>query len=261
MRDWDDMRAARQRQHGGAPSGPAANKPARALSVAAAQAYLRPLLEQRCFFLFIALLSLLLAMPFLADSGAGRIALGVINALVLVSAVAAADRSRALLAIAVLLAVPALLFQIRALQSGAPQDFARSWAFQALLYGFTITQLLHYVLRRERITADKLYGAVAAYMMLALFWAFVFGVVQYVYPGAYLYHGTPTELDLGDLIFFSFTVFTTAGFGDITPALIQSRFLTIVEAVSGVMYVAILIARLTGVYPVIDVTASGPRRQ
>ena len=44
--------------------------------------------------------------------------------------------------------------------------------------------------------------------------------------------------------------FTTAGFGDITPVLIQSRFPTILEAVTGVMYVAILIARLTGVYPV-----------
>ena len=42
----------------------------------------------------------------------------------------------------------------------------------------------------------------------------------------------------------------TAGFGDITPVSIQSRFLTLMEAVTGVMYVAILIARLTGVYPV-----------
>ena len=56
---------------------------------------------------------------------------------------------------------------------------------------------------------------------------------------------------MAELIFFSFTVLTTAGFGDITPMLIQSRFLTLIEAVTGVMYVAILIARLTGVYPVV----------
>jgi hypothetical protein len=45
-------------------------------------------------------------------------------------------------------------------------------------------------------------------------------------------------------------VLTTSGFGDITPVLIQSRFLATPEEVTGVMYVAILIARLTGVYPV-----------
>src|SRR5574337_107585 len=110
--------------------------------------------------------------------------------------------------------------------------------------------LLHYVLRRDEMTPDKLYGAVAAYIMIAIFWAYLFGVLQYFHPGAYALHGTPTALNLADLIFYSFTVLTTAGFGDITPTTIQSRFPTILEAMGGVMYVAILIARLTGVYPV-----------
>lgn len=72
---------------------------------------------------------------------------------------------------------------------------------------------------------------------------------SYIYPGAYALVGTPKVLDFGELIYFSFAVLTTSGFGDITPVLIQSRFLTILEMVTGVMYVAILIARLTGVYP------------
>jgi hypothetical protein len=54
-----------------------------------------------------------------------------------------------------------------------------------------------------------------------------------------------------ELLYFSFTAITTSGFGDITPVLMQSRFLTILEMITGVMYVAILIARLTGVYPVV----------
>jgi Na+/citrate or Na+/malate symporter len=32
----------------------------------------------------------------------------------------------------------------------------------------------------------------------------------------------------------------------------QSRYLTVLEMVVGVMFVAILIARLTGVYPIVD---------
>ena len=215
-----------------------------------------PLLEkvfrQRCFFLFWALLILLIVMPFLSETVTGRAILGFLNVLVLVTAVVAVESSGLSLVIAILLGVPQLAFQILALQSGLPEHFALSWGFGAAFYGFTLAHLLHYVLRRDVMTADKLYGAIAAYMMIAILWAFLHGVLQYFHPGAYALGGTPKTLDMGELIYFSFTSFATVGFGDITPALIQSRFLSILEAVTGVMYVAILIARLTGVYPVVE---------
>lgn len=207
-------------------------------------------LEQRCFLMFVALLALLVAMPFLGDFPHGRGLLGFLNVLILVTAVAAVARSRISLAAALALGLPTFAFQLLAMQSSSPGHLTLSWAFGAAFYAFTIAQLLHYVLRRDEMTADKLYGAVAAYIMIAIFWAYLFGVLQYFHPGAYALHGTPTTLGLADLIFYSFTVLTTAGFGDITPTMIQSRFPTILEATGGVMYVAILIARLTGVYPV-----------
>ena len=209
------------------------------------------LLQQRCFLLFIALLTLLIAIPFLSETALGRELIGLLNFIVLVTAVAAVERSGLSLVIACLLGLPTLVFQILALQSGSAGHFALSWGLGAAFYAFTLVHLLHYVLRRDMMTADKLYGAVAAYIMVAIMWAFLYGVLQYFYPGAYAHHGIPKTLDLSELIFFSFTALTTAGFGDITPVLIQSRFLTILEMVTGVMYVAILIARLTGVYPVV----------
>jgi hypothetical protein len=207
--------------------------------------------ENRCLLLFVSLVVLLVAMPFLADTVLGRGVLGLLNGIVLLGAVAAVERSKVSVLIAAALALPTLALQILALGSGMAGHFALSWGFGALFYLFALVHLLLYVLHRDVMTADKLYGAVAAYIMVGLFWAFTFGVLQYFYPGAYAYHGTAKVLDLGELIFFSFTVLTTAGFGDITPMLMRSRFLTMFEAVTGVMYVAILIARLTGVYPVI----------
>ena len=212
---------------------------------------LAQILQQRCFFLFLALLALLIAIPFLDGTVHGRGLIGMLNFIVLVTAVAAVGRYKLSLVIASLLGLPTLAFQIMALQSGLPGHFALSWGFGAAFYAFTLVHLLHYVLRRDMMTADKLYGAVAAYIMVAIMWAFLYGVLQYFYPGAYALHGMPKILDMSELIFFSFTALTTAGFGDMTPSLIQSRFLTILEMVTGVMYVAILIARLTGVYPVV----------
>ncbi len=52
-----------------------------------------------------------------------------------------------------------------------------------------------------------------------------------------------------DLLYFSFTVLTGTGFGDIVPVLRQSRALCVVEHVVGALFLAVLIARLAGLYP------------
>jgi len=210
------------------------------------------LLQQRCFFLFLAVFALLIAIPFLGDTTSGRKLIGLINVLILVTSVAAVERSWLSVLVACVLGLLMLTAQFVALETASMGYLTLSWGFGAAFYGYTLAHLLHYVLRRDVMTADKLYGAAAAYAMLAIFWAFLHGVLQYFYPGAYALHGTPKTLDMSELIFFSFVVLTSVGFGDIVPTLIQSRFTVILEAVTGVMYVAILIARLTGVYPVTE---------
>src|SRR4051812_38003900 len=132
-----------------------------------------------------------------------------------------------------------------ALGAGSQRGFSAFLGFGGLFFLGLVVQLFQYVLHKDVMTAGKLYGAGAGYIMIGIIWAFAAGLLQYFYPGAYAYQGTPTVLNPSELIFFSFTVLTTAGFGDITPGLIESRFLTVIEAVCGVMYVAILIARLT----------------
>lgn len=212
---------------------------------------LAKLLQQRCFLLFLAILALMVALPFLSGTLQGRLIANLCNLIVLVTAVAAVGRSMLSFVIALLLALAVLAFQLLALKFGEPGYFALTWGFGAAFYAFTLVHLLYYVLRKDWLTADKLYGAVAAYMMIAILWAYLYGVLGYFYPGAYAFGGTPKTLDMGELIYFSFTTLSTAGFGDITPLVIQSRFLAILEQVMGVMYVAILIARLTGVYPIV----------
>ena len=212
---------------------------------------LAQLLEQRCFLLFLALLALLISLPFLAETAHGPVILFAVNVTVLLTAVAAVGRSWLSFVIAVILVLPALVFRFLALQSGLPGYLVLTWGSGAIFYVFILADLLHYVLRRDVMTADKLYGAVAAYILVAILWAQLHGVTQYFYPGAYAFGGTPQVLGMPELIYFSFTTLATVGYGDITPALVQSRYLTILEMVTGVMYVAILIARLTGVYPVV----------
>jgi len=113
-----------------------------------------------------------------------------------------------------------------------------------------VSYLLTYVLRREVLTLDKLYGAAAAFLMLGIIWAYFYFFVLSLYPGALTLGGAPVvEAKISELLYFSFTVLTSTGFGDITPLHPVAHMLCVLERVTGVRFIAILIARLAGTYP------------
>ena len=49
-----------------------------------------------------------------------------------------------------------------------------------------------------------------------------------------------------ELLFLSFTTLTSVGLSDVTPVLAHARSLVMVEQVAGVLYVALVVARLVG---------------
>ena len=131
----------------------------------------------------------------------------------------------------------------------SPAAFASSWKFGAALYLATITYLLRYVFQPEVMTADKLYGAAAAYLMIGVLWAYLYSILDHAYPQSFSVAGQPTTLQYTDAFYFSFTVLTSTGFGDVVPLTRQARAVCVVEQLTGAMFLAILIARLAGVYP------------
>jgi hypothetical protein len=150
---------------------------------------------------------------------------------------------------ALLLAVPAVVFQYTGLFRDDDAQLATSWMFSATLYFITTAYLLRYVFQPRVMTQDKLFGAAAAYLMLGVLWAYVYAIVGYLYPQSYLVVGQPGRLVYADAVYFSVTVLTSTGFGDIVPLTRQARGICMVEQITGGLFVAILIARLAGVYP------------
>ena len=149
-----------------------------------------------------------------------------------------------------MLALPTVAFQLLGIGTGEPRYLTLSWIFGGAFYFAAIVYLLRYVFSREAISVDKLYGAAALYLMLAVLWAYLYGIAQHYFPGSFTAGGGAVGAVAGpDLIYFSFTVLTTTGFGDITAVLPLARTLVTLEQVTGTLFVAILIARLAGVYP------------
>ena len=125
-------------------------------------------------------------------------------------------------------------------------------AMSAVFYAHVIRCLLGYVLRDAVVTVDELFAATCTYVLLAMAFACVYAIQERLAPGSFsalAAPGTVTSERYWDLVYFSFTVLTSTGFGDIHPLARQARSFAVLEQVSGVMYVAILIARLTGTRP------------
>jgi hypothetical protein len=220
------------------------------MAIDQARAALAQVFFQRCFYLFGAVLALVMVVLLLEPGPRGRILLNAANLLVVVAAVATVGRTRLSFVIALLLAAPALLFQMLAIDDkGDPRFLVHSWAFGAALYAATVGYLLRYVFQRDVMTSDKLYGAAAAYLMLGALWGYLYSIANHLQPGSFAIGGAVGSPPLGDLVYFSFTVLTSTGFGDIVPVLRYARGLCVLEQLTGALFLAILIARLAGVYP------------
>ena len=219
------------------------------MAIQIARATLGRIFFQRCCYLFVALLLRVVLAPLIEPTPMGRAFVTGINMLIVLAAAATLGQTPASFTIALLLAGPTIAFQWLGLRLLGSEMLMWSWAFGAALYVATLSYLLGYVFRRDVMTADKLWGAAASYLMIGVLWVYLYSLIEYFYPGSFGSGGVPGTYDLSEMVYFSFTVLTSTGFGDITPMSRQARSLCTLEQIIGVLYVTILIARLAGVYP------------
>jgi len=219
------------------------------MSIGATRDTLSRIFYQRCFWLFVVLLVLIGAVSFAPANDHGRLVLNGVTMFLLIATVAAVGRTALSFVIALLLAVPAVWFQYLGLWHDSDSDLAGSWMFSAALYFVTTAYLLRYVFQPRVMTQDKLFGAAAAYLMIGVFWAYLYAIIGFFYPQSYMIVGQPGRLVYADALYLSITVLTSTGFGDVTPLTRPARGICMIEQIAGALFVAILIARLAGVYP------------
>jgi hypothetical protein len=108
--------------------------------------------------------------------------------------------------------------------------------------------ILRYVYKEGPVTRQRLEGAVAAYLLIAMGFALGYYLISYLVPGALNFPDKLPNIDdprFGYLFhYFSISTITTLGYGDIIPVHPFARTLTMIEALVGQLYPAILLARL-----------------
>lgn len=109
----------------------------------------------------------------------------------------------------------------------------------------TVVSLRH-ALGSGVVDTERILAALDAYLLLGLLFAFAYWTLEQKWPASF--GGAAGGLDKLHAIYFSFVTIATLGYGDVVPTSPPARGLAIVEALTGQMYLAVLVARLVALY-------------
>ena len=122
---------------------------------------------------------------------------------------------------------------------------ANIWTGLVLLAAAVL--IVHRVLAFGTVTLQSIYGAFSAYLVIGLMFASFFAALYHLngnlffVPGEQV-HGTQT------FQYFSFTTLTTLGYGDYTADYSSGQAIAVMEALTGQIFLATLVARLVAAF-------------
>ena len=107
--------------------------------------------------------------------------------------------------------------------------------------------LLAQIFQHEELTTPiSIQAAIAVYLLFGAAWANGYLIAMQLNPHSFQSTVALSAASVNEWIYFSFVTLTTLGYGDIRPISQVARFLSIGEALTGQLYLAVLIAQLVG---------------
>jgi hypothetical protein len=205
----------------------------------------------RFFFLFVLLLATLILYPYSESRPLGYYAFRLVGSSAILISVYAAKIHRGLLVLAILLAIPTLFHRIflplARLTSFSIANVLLSFMFDLLI----VVVIFRHVFARDQPNSETIFGALCIYLLVGFSFASLYEMVAAAQPYAFYLdphtnlHTAPVRFDF---IYYSFATMTSLGAAGITAVSPQARSITVLEAILGVLYLAVLIARLIGAY-------------
>ena len=188
--------------------------------------------------------------PFLPPGSGRRLPGDIAYALLLISGVWALGARRLTRRVLMPVAVTTLAVNLGSWVLPVPEPWVLGTSLLSLLLFLVV--VLGQTLRAGPITFHRIQGAVAAYLLLGILWANAYALLAHLRPGAFSGPLSPADGPRA-FFYFSFVTLTTVGYGDVLPVHPAARSLAMLEAVTGPLYLAILVARLVSLAVAPDV--------
>jgi Ion channel len=116
------------------------------------------------------------------------------------------------------------------------------FAVCCLLYLVAPFSILRHLIIRREIDIESLLGAVAAYLLVGMFFAFAYQAAGEL--GSVPFFGAAGHGSLSEDLFFSFVTLTTVGYGNLVPAANPGQTFAVMEAVLGQLFLVVAVGKV-----------------
>ncbi|MGM0440560.1 MAG: ion channel, partial [Chlamydiota bacterium] len=115
---------------------------------------------------------------------------------------------------------------------------------------YVIIKLVAQFAAAQEVSPQVLLGAINGYLLIGLVLAIAASLINYFFEGSYYWnlhqnYLSPTE-NFHMYVYYTFITLATVGYGDIIPCNQGAQALAVLIAVSGQLYIAVVIAFLVG---------------
>ena len=179
------------------------------------------------------------------DGNPGRVVSMIIFAATTWLALRAAQVKRRILRIALALIPLATLVAIILVLFGSDETATIvSKVLTVLLVVVAPVAILKRLVEHPVISLNTFYGAVCVYLLIAMFFATLYGLIALIGGDQFFAQLTTAAKDTPavDYLYFSFVTITTTGYGDLTAATGIGRMTAVLEAIFGQLYLITVVA-------------------
>jgi hypothetical protein len=211
----------------------------------------RSMTERRFALLFFFLLAFLVLFPYAQNTAFPYFNFRIFGVVLTILGVYAISFRRGLLLFGVVLAIPALIQRITLPRAEAGALPIISNVLTLTFDVFIVVTIFRRVFVKDQPSKEAIFGALCIYLMVGFSFSNLYAMLRAVQPNAFYLdpaanlHSIP---DRFDFIYYSFATLTCLGAAGITPVTGPARSVSLIESISGVLYLAVLISRLVAAH-------------
>ena len=211
-------------------------------------------LKHRYLFLLVALLALLVLQPIASTYyGVADSLFDTLFALVIVVLTLGLARARVWRVVAFVLCILAAALAIGGfftIPFGQVASEMTVHAIGALFFVAVAGKIVGDIFTSHEHTLDSIFGAICGYLLLGVAWSLTYAMIHTANSESFQFGDSiRQQMDQEDcsqniFVYYSFVTLSTVGYGDISPLTIPARTASWLEAITGQLYLAVLIAGL-----------------
>jgi hypothetical protein len=121
-------------------------------------------------------------------------------------------------------------------------------AITASFFAYMIYLMIIDLFAAQKITPNIIFGSICIYLLISVFWSFIYILIANFIPNSFNFSDSiVSREEVSEFLYYSLSTLTTLGYGDLTATSAPARSISVLEAVVGQIYLAILVARFVGI--------------